>query len=283
MSGIYMDLSGQLDQNCYTVGRGAGNEVNLLVCHNTDGPHDSNIPRQSRTDAQAMSDAAAKYLTSNDRTVSVHWVVGAEACGAPLYRIVPETSTAYQCGGNPPAFPSRWINPGDGKVYGGYLLNQNSIGIEVVGNHNETIGPNQQATLKALVTGIAQRYPVLKGQGRIVAHAHLEGDRQDGLNWEALAKEWVRAMNDNTSPGRTVTGAGSTPTIADPFAGVGPGITALLKQNGYVPVAPERYEHDGDGTATMSRTYCTNPATGKNGLAVVSVPFNGAIKKQLPP
>ena len=181
---IYADYSNRLNPDCYTKGRD-GKSVLVLVCHNTAGPHDFNPGNQ------ALSDAAALYLTSNDRQVSIHWVVGAEAVGAPIYRVVPEDSIAYHAGGTPPQFPSRWVNPDDGLVYGRYGLNQVSIGIELFGNEKDQVGPNQQAALKALVLDIVSRFPVIARPGHIVAHAELEGDRTDGKNWVNLAKGWV--------------------------------------------------------------------------------------------
>jgi N-acetyl-anhydromuramyl-L-alanine amidase AmpD len=156
---IYDDYSNRLNSNCYTVGRG-GNSVLALIAHNTAGPNDKN-GTDAKT-AQRLSDASAAYLASNDRQASVHWLVGAEACGAPIYKIVPEASTAYHCGGNPPQYPSSWKDPTSGKVYGGFGLNQVTIGIEVFGQVNETLGPNQRAALFLLVQDIVTRNPILK-------------------------------------------------------------------------------------------------------------------------
>lgn len=172
----------------------------LLVCHNTAGPNDNNSPNLPKAQAQTLSDAAAKYLTSNDRTVSVHWVVGAEAAGAPIYKVVPEAGTAYHCGGNPPNYPSSWVNPEDNRTYGGYALNQVAVGIELFGHENDNLGPNQLASLKALVLDIFSRYPILKQKGHIVAHKELEGDRQDGANWVKQAIEWVTGVNTDVPP-----------------------------------------------------------------------------------
>ena len=215
---IYQDLSGRLDPNCYTQGRD-GKPVLVLVCHNTAGPHDFNPGNQ------ALSDAAAQYLTSNDRQVSVHWVIGAEAAGAPVYRLVPEDSIAYHAGGTPPQFPSRWVNPDDGSVYGRYGLNEVSIGIELFGNEKDQVGPNQLAALKALVLDIVGRHPIIARPGHIVAHAELEGDRTDGKNWVNLARQWVAGTGVNGGsnapiPIPTPTGAGGTTTVGDlPFGG----------------------------------------------------------------
>lgn len=190
---IFMDFSHSLNQNCFTPGRD-NHPVLLLVCHNTAGPNDLNSATKAK--AQALSDAAARYLSSNDRQVSAHWLVGAENCGAPIYRIVPEGDTAHHCGGNPPAFPSSWKNPGDNKIYGGFGLNQVAIGIEVFGQVKDTIGPKQEASLKTLVQDITRRYSTLKNPGHIVAHAELEGDRTDGLNWIKKALAWTNEGDD---------------------------------------------------------------------------------------
>jgi hypothetical protein len=190
---IYADYSNRLDPDCYTRGRG-GQPVLVLVCHNTAGPSDRNFAGQDAAMAQKLSDQAAAYLTSNDRQVSIHWLVGAEACGAPIYRIVPEENTAYHCGGNPPAYPSKWADPDSKQSFGGFGLNQVSIGIELFGQPGDTLGPNQAAALKALVQDIASRNTKLQNANRIVAHASLEGDRTDGKNWVAQAQGWVKEV-----------------------------------------------------------------------------------------
>ncbi|HEX2909391.1 MAG TPA: N-acetylmuramoyl-L-alanine amidase [Chloroflexia bacterium] len=187
---IYADYSNRLDPNCYTQGR-QGSSVLVLVCHSTCGPDDRNFPGQDPAVAQRLSDQAAAYLTSNDRQVSIHWLVGAEACGAPIYRVVPEEHTAYHCGGTPPQFPSRWVNPTDGKEYGRFGLNLVSLGIELFGQANDTVGPKQLSALQTLVQNIAGRYPVLGNNGHIVDHASLEGDRTDGKNWVTQARGFV--------------------------------------------------------------------------------------------
>ncbi len=187
---IYADYSNRLNPNNFSKGRD-GHPVLVLVCHNTAGPNDTNT--NDPTMSQSLSDAAATYLTSNDRQVSIHWVVGAEAAGAPIYRVVPETDIAYHCGGTPPQFPSHWVNPDDNVAYGRYGLNQVAIGIELFGQVKDQVGPNQLNSLKQLVQDIVTRFPLLAKPGHIVAHASLEGDRTDGLNWVEQAKSWVKS------------------------------------------------------------------------------------------
>lgn len=194
---FYADYSNKLNSNCYTSDRG-GHQVLVLVCHNTEGKGESNTG-QSATDAQQRSDFEAQYLSNNPAQVSIHYVVGEEECGAPIYRIVPENYTAYHCGGEP-GFPSKWVNPEDNKEYGGYGLNQVAIGIELVGQHNETVGPKQLASLKVLVQDIVSRYSILKKQGHIVAHKELEGDREDGVNWYKQAIEYAAGEPDAPTP-----------------------------------------------------------------------------------
>lgn len=192
---IYADYSNKLNSDCYTSDRG-GHSVLLLVCHNTEGKGEANTG-QSLTEAQQRSDFEAAYLASNPSQVSIHWVVGEEECGAPIYRIVPEAYTAYHCGGEP-NFPSKWVNPDDNREYGGYRLNQVAIGVELVGQHTEVLGPNQLASLKALVQDIVSRYPIFKKPGHIVAHKELEGDREDGVNWVKQALEWAVGVDPAT-------------------------------------------------------------------------------------
>jgi len=186
---IYRDLSGQLDPNCYDTNR---RDVLAVICHNTAGPSDFN------PGSQALSDSAAHYLTSNDRQVSIHWVVGAEGAGAPIYRVVPEPDVAYHAGGTG-GYPSHWADPDTGTLYGRYGLNQVSLGIELFGQPGETVGPNQLASLKALVLDIAGRYPKLRNPKRWESHANLEGDRTDGPNWRDHARQWVADFANGTA------------------------------------------------------------------------------------
>jgi hypothetical protein len=190
---FYRDLSGQLNPKCYTSDRG-GQSILLLVCHNTEGKNENNTGQDVAT-AQERSDFEAAFLADNTYEVSIHYVIGEEECNAPTYRVVPEEFTAYHCGGTPPQYPSSWTNPNSGQVYGGYNLNQVAIGIELVGQHYETVGPNQAASLKLLVEDLVSRYPILKEPGHIIAHASLEADRQDGRNWVDLARTWATEAN----------------------------------------------------------------------------------------
>jgi hypothetical protein len=191
---IYKDLSLNLNKDCYTAGP-PNRDILMLCCHNTAGPNDFNPPGQSFAQSLALSDTAARYLTSNDRQASVHWLVGGEACNAPIYLIVPEKYTAYQCGGNPPQYPSKWTDPSTRTIYVGYDLNVVSIGIELLGQPGEVVGPKQLASLKMLVRDILGRHPLLAQPERIVAHADLEGDRTDGKNWVAYARGWAMIAN----------------------------------------------------------------------------------------
>ena len=186
---IFEDLRDRLNPDCFTRGRG-GQPILVLVCHNTAGPHDFNRPNQTRNTAQALSDTAARYLTSNDRQASVHWLVGGEACGAPIYHIVPQENTAYHCGGEP-GRPSSWKDPQSGILYRGFGLNQVSIGIELLGQPKDVIGPNQQASLQQLVQYIVALFPNLKDPQRIISHASCDPSRTDGENWVKQARQWA--------------------------------------------------------------------------------------------
>lgn len=188
---IFRDLRNQLNPDCFTRGRG-GQPILVLVCHNTAGPRDFNRPTQTRNDSQALSDAAANYLTSNDRQASVHWLVGGEKCNAPIYHIIPQESTAYHCGGEP-GNPSNWKDPESGKAFRGFGVNQVSIGIELLGQPNETVGPNQLAALEQLIKYIVGLFPILKNPQRIISHASIDTSRTDGENWVNQAKQWAAA------------------------------------------------------------------------------------------
>jgi hypothetical protein len=200
---IYRDLRSQLLSNSYDVGRN-GVGVRMLCCHNTAGPNDHNYPGQSAQNSQALSDAAALYLAGNDRQASVHWLIGGEACGAPIYAIVPEEDTAYHCGG-PNGLPSSWTDPTTGLTHSGYGNNLVSIGIEIMGQPNEVLGPNQLRSAQLLVMDIATRHSILQHPSQIVAHADIDTSRTDGRDWRNQAQGWVvqvgaKPMADNTDP-----------------------------------------------------------------------------------
>jgi len=259
---IFKDLQNQLDPNCYTSNRG-GHNVLALVVHNTSGPNDFNNWGQTEAQAVQLSNNAADYLAGNTRQVSVHWLIGGENSGAQIYKIVPESMTAYHAGGDPEAY-SHWTNPDDGREYRSYELNQVSIGIEMFGQPTDVVGPKQLAAARLLVADIVSRYPILKRPGHILSHMELEADRTDGPNWRDFARKVAIGGAVIVPPPAT------TPT-SDPWAGVGTGVKAIMTANGYVPAGPESYEHDaGTGKATMSRTYGSNPKTGKNGVAIWS-------------
>lgn len=249
----YADYSNRLDPNCFTSDRG-GRPVLVLVCHNTEGAGEYNTG-QTAAEAQQHSDFEASYLASNAAQVSIHWVVGEEECGAPIYKVVPEQYTAYHCGGEP-GFPSQWKDPHTGNTYGGYGLNEVAIGIELVGQHNESVGPNQLASLKNLVLDIVARYPILKEPGRIVAHAWLEGDRQDGRNWVAQAQSWVAEFAANSNNNAQITpvppsNPNQIPGVDGKMYWVVGAIRDFYDKNGWLglPLGPELGAKDNGGFA----------------------------------
>jgi hypothetical protein len=205
---IYDDYSNRLNPDCYTFGR-QGNPILALVCHDTAGPNDFNSPGQSAAQGQAISDASARYLSNNSAQASVHWLVGAESCGAPIYKIVPETSIAYHCGGINGA-PSHWQDPDTHQSYSGYGCNQISIGIERLGQTNDKVGPNQLAALQLLTKDIVSRYSILTNPLRTIAHAEIDQNRTDGYTWRDQARNWIKSGFMTTLPfGATIDTAGN--------------------------------------------------------------------------
>lgn len=234
---IYADYQNRLNPTCYEVGR-EGNEVLMLVCHSTAGPHDFNSLGQTPAQGQALSDASAAYLANNPAQASVQWLVGAESCKAPIYYIVREKDTAYHCGGLEGA-PSQWTDPTTGKHYSGIDNNRISIGIEVLGQPKDVLGPNQLAALELLVKDIARRYQILQNPNRIIAHADIDINRTDGLNWRDLARKWVTQVanpNPNNYP-------------------IGPGFMAELTARGLTAATPENYLSVQPGMLPQSELY----------------------------
>jgi hypothetical protein len=201
------DWTNRASPNQFTSGRG-GNPVLLLVCHNTAGPRDNNAAGQPAEVGRQLSDFAARWLTFASGTPSAHYLVGAESIGAPLYKLIREGDTAYHAGGQP-GTPSRWVNPDGGQTYRGFGVNQVSIGIELLGNTTERVGPRQQATLQWLVEDLARRYPVFKQSGHIVAHGDIDTSRTDGRNWLQAAIGWATGG----TPGRNPMGGGGRDDI----------------------------------------------------------------------
>lgn len=237
MTIFFTDYSGILNPTCYDTTRG---NILLVVCHDTSGPGDRNPGNQ------VVSEAAARYLCSNDREVSAHWYIGAEGVGAPTYRIVPEGDTAYHCGGTPPDYPSHWTDPDTGVNWSKYKLNQVAIGIERFGYSGEPIGPAQLKSLKALVQDIATRNPKLKDPKRWVSHQSLEGDRTDG-QWYNLARQWVQELNNNSTGGGTV-----DPSNPQGFS-IGSGFLATLHQRGDVALTNEQYYEPSAGQTGLKK------------------------------
>jgi hypothetical protein len=175
-------------QQNYDAGRG-GQSVVLLVCHKTAGVAD--LATLNAVEAKAGVEATIRWLSlpagHGGGGVSAHYLIGPEVLGAPIYRLVKESDTAWHAGGTPPQFPSTWTDASTGVTYTKYAVNQISIGIEIWGRINDPIGPNQRLAAIHLVQDIVSRYPVLQKAGHIQAHAALEADRRDGTDWVALA------------------------------------------------------------------------------------------------
>ena len=242
---IYADYNNRLNPACYTQGRDGGHPVLLGVRHNTEGPNDDNSIKDPAL-AQRLSDQAAAYLASNDRQVSIHWLIGAEACGAPIYRIVPTTSIAYHAGGNPGlGYPASWTNPDTGITYRNYGINQISEGWELFGHHTDIVGPNQTRSIKLLMAYELALYPILAQPGHTVSHKKLEGDRQDGPNWEAITDQCVADFLK-----------GSTTLDNNPNKyNIGQGFLQELAKRGHVALTNEQFYSPDAGQTLEKRSF----------------------------
>ncbi len=254
---FYKDLSNNLSPNGYTQGRN-GQSVLVAVVHNTSGPNDFN--NTSPAEAQRLSDASANWLSAGG-AVSIHLLVGAENCGAPIYRIVPLNSTAYQAGGTIPFYPSSWTDPDTGTGYHTYGLNLVSVGIELFGQPGEAVGPNQQRALKEVVLYLANAIPALKDPRRWVTHKSLEGDRQDGPNWINLAKGWLNEI------GQRIGGTPVPTPTPQPAPAPNPR-SRLFPQTGFVLNDPflQKWE-DGGGLVQFGYPISPEKSAGEFGLA----------------
>ena len=200
------DFSDELDARVYTRQARPTAQVRLLVLHSTDGgDSEVNAPNQPVSVAKNNTLREARYLSfgsapkpdGDGRTVSIHWLIGAENAGAEIYKIVPEEFVAYHAGGTD-VDPADWTDFDTGKTYSGYDVNTVSIGIEVVGtSYEKTIGPKQQASIRRLVSDIAGRYPILKQSGHIFSHAALRCGNPDGTNWIKYALEAVNLISES--------------------------------------------------------------------------------------
>lgn len=161
-----------------------------LILHDTSGPYDNN----SRTLEQVKQDILNTiHWFQGSGGVSIHYLIGPEKMGAPIYRLVPESIVAYHA-------------IGDGKRSGGTTVaNQQSIGIEVYGYPTEPPGPAQTAALLWLVADIAARRGI--PPTGVISHASIQTDRTDGKKLLSAARAAVTsgASSGGNNGGTVVT------------------------------------------------------------------------------
>jgi hypothetical protein len=170
------DRSGQLADG-KSAGRGSY-VIDELILHETSGPHDV---RNAAPDlARTLDDATISWFLTPRSDVSIHYLIGGENLGAPVYRLCPENRAAYHIVGT------------KGSVDGFSIDNHQSIGIERMGQPNDNPGPNQARALCELALDICRRNARITPD-RIFSHAQLQPDRRDGNTLLDIVRNYVRA------------------------------------------------------------------------------------------
>lgn len=170
-----IDKTGQLIYDGKTGSRG-GYAIKELVLHETAGPSDS----KNATGALAtqLDNNTLSWFLKTDNELSIHYFIGGENTGAPVYRCCPENIMAYHAIGN------------KGVAAGGSVENHISIGIERMGQPNDgPVGPKQTAALCKLALDICRRNKLTSDQ--IVSHASIQSDKRDGNTLLAVVKKFV--------------------------------------------------------------------------------------------
>jgi hypothetical protein len=135
----------------------------LLVLHDSIGdssdPDRNDLPLDL-SGFQTRENATVSRLQSG-ATPSIHYLIGPEALGAPVYRICQEDGVVAQVRGNTET-PSHWLAPNgiewNGQTNGLDIINYIAIGIMRWGAPGEEPGPSQTASLAALVVRLAHQY-----------------------------------------------------------------------------------------------------------------------------
>jgi hypothetical protein len=168
------DRSGQLASG-KSANRG-NYSIDELILHETSGPHDV---RNAAPDlARTLDDATISWFLTPRSDVSIHYLIGGENLGAPIYRLCPESQAAYHIIGT------------KGSVDNFSIDNHESIGIERMGQPNDNPGPNQTRALCELALDICKRNPRITPD-RIFSHASLQPDRRDGNTLLAVVRQYV--------------------------------------------------------------------------------------------
>jgi hypothetical protein len=170
------DRAGQLADG-KSAGRGSY-VIDEVILHETSGPHDV---RNAAPDlARTLDDATISWFLTPRSEVSIHYLIGGENLGAPVYRLCPESRAAYHIVGT------------KGSVDGFSIDNHQSIGIERMGQPNDNPGPNQTRALCELALDICRRNQRITPD-RIFSHAQLQPDRRDGNTLLDVVRNYVRA------------------------------------------------------------------------------------------
>lgn len=171
-----IDKTSQLVYNGKTGSRG-GYTIKEVILHETAGPRD--VKNATGSQAQALDNATLNWFLKTPNQLSIHYFLGGENNGAPVYRCCPESVMAYHAIGN------------KGVAAGGSVENHISIGIERMGQPNDgPVGPLQTAALCKLVLDICKRDHLTADD--IYAHADVQSDKQDGRTIKDVVKAYVR-------------------------------------------------------------------------------------------
>lgn len=207
------DLSGQLVSGKSSDRVAEGFEVSELIAHETSGPQD--VRNASPAQAHQLDQNTINWFLTQASDVSIHYLVGGETIGAPVYRLCPENRAAYHAVGN------------KGVVDGVSKDNWISIGIERMGQPNDGPGPNQTAAMCKLALDIIRRHPKITVD-HIISHQSIQSDRRDGNALVLAMREYVNAnlggdhVTDNSNQGpKPAAGdfSGATISFQDPVTG----------------------------------------------------------------
>jgi hypothetical protein len=199
-------------------------QIDELVLHETSGQNDV---RNAAPDlARVLDNATISWFLTPRSDVSIHYLIGGENLGAPIYRLCPESQAAYHVIGR------------KGSVDGFSIDNHESIGIERMGQPNDNPGPNQTRALCELALDICKRNPRITPD-RIFSHANLQDDRRDGNTLLAVVKKYV---SDNLGVSHVESnnqGGGYNPNPNN--LAIGQGMLDALRQRGLVALTNEMY------------------------------------------
>jgi hypothetical protein len=170
------DRSGQLADG-KSAGRGSY-VIDELILHETSGPHDV---RNAAPDlARTLDDATISWFLTPRSDVSIHYLIGGENLGAPVYRLCPESRAAYHIVGT------------KGSVDGFQLITTSQSGLSAWGNRTITPALTRPVPFANWRWIFAVEIPRITPD-RIFSHAQLQPDRRDGNTLLDVVRNYVRA------------------------------------------------------------------------------------------